>query len=193
MKRSKKLLMCAAAITIATHSNAAQNLPGRTRNLNLLPINKHMWIQFSAGQNDTGNILRDWACNCDNEDFEFNVQLTTKPHKMLVMINALGGLEKIMQNPELAAAAGSYFEKMSDQADRNIVAFIDNNLKEMLFSPDQNGKTVYNILEEKHATGEPVCVMLKELFDIYKEEIERQEEVQKDRQELEDAISKMIG
>lgn len=66
MKNSKMLFAVALAATMQTKT---ENLNGSARNLNILPLTKHAWVKLSASENDSKNILRDWACNCDNSDF----------------------------------------------------------------------------------------------------------------------------
>src|SRR5688500_1820955 len=43
-----------------------------------------LFVKLSVATNDPyqKNILRDLACNCDNDDFEIIVQLSTKPNRM---------------------------------------------------------------------------------------------------------------
>lgn len=52
MEYSKKIIALASMIVVQSN---AENLPGRTRNLNFLPINKHMWIQFSTSERESNN------------------------------------------------------------------------------------------------------------------------------------------
>lgn len=195
MKYSKKLMVCASALIITMHSNA-ENLPGRTRNLNILRYNKYMWLRTFASENDSNNILRDLACNCDNPDFELNLQLTLKPFAILNKLGhfeKLEDLEKLLDNNPIArAAAEAYLQKLSAQAERNGQAFIEDNLKEMLFSSDKDGKTVTDILEEKQSSGKMGCVLLKELFEVMKQDIIQKEEKQKERKEIEELVSRMI-
>ena len=190
MKHSKKLLVCATALIITMQSRA-ENLPGRTRNLNSLRYNKHVLVQAFTSENDSGNILRDLACNCDNEDFELNLQLTLKPFAML---NKLGNLEKLEDLEKLInnPLAEAYLQKLSAQAERNAEAFIDDNLKEMLFSRDQDGKTISDILQEKQSSGKIGCLLLKEIVKEVKQDIMQKEERQKERKEIEETVSRMI-
>jgi len=195
MKRSKKLLIGASAFIISININA-ENLPGRTRNLNIFRHNKHMWAQLSATHNDSGNVLRDLACNCDNDDFELTLQARGKPFAILNKLGTfetLEDLENFFNNPVANAAAAKYLQKLEDQATRNAKAFAQDNLKEMLFSVDQDGKTVSDILQEKQMSGKLGCLLLKVSVDMIKEEIAVAEKREQEKREIETLINQVAG
>ena len=190
MTHSKELLICSAMLMIIQQGNA-ENVPGRTRNLNMLRYNKYVWAQVSSSEKDNHNILHDLACNCDNSDFELNFQSTVKPFAVLNKLGKLEkleDLEKLLDNP----LAVLYMQKLLGQAERNTQAFINDNLKEMLFSRDQDGKTVSDILEEKQGSKKAGCLVLKAVCDVMKQEIVREEKRQEDKKEVEEWVNRLI-
>lgn len=194
MNYSKKLLIGFMALTIAAQSNA-QNLPGRTRNLNVFRCNQELLLQFYANKNDSGNVLRDLACNCDNADFELNLQSTIKPFGMLNRLESvqkIEDLEQLITDPVIVALAEIYTQRLLQQAERNIQVFVEDNLKEMLFSRDKDGKTVADILQEKQSTGKAGCIILKAFVDGMTDIMTQAEENQKEKKAIEESINKMI-
>ncbi len=195
MKHSKRLLIGASAFIIAMNINA-ENLPGRARNLNMFRHNKHMWAQLSAMHNDSGNVLRDLACNCDNSDFELTAQLTGKPFAILNKLGTfetLQDLETFFNNPMANAAATAYLQKLEVQAANNTKAFAKDNLKEMLFSVDQDGKTVFDILQEKQNSGKAGCLLLKEVAEVIKQDIAYAEKREQEKKEIEELVNQISG
>lgn len=177
MKNSKILF---AAALVVTMQAKADNLNGSTRNLNVLPLTKHAWLKFSASENDSKNILRDWACNCDNHDFEIVVEIRGKPTAMAEDLHAA---MQVIDNPVAEMIIlQAYINNIAAEVDNNLNDFAVHNLKEMLFSPGQDGKTAYDILEEKQSTGKPGCIALKKSFEAIKELIEVREHEKNSRQ-----------
>jgi len=196
MKHSKKLLVC-AIVSIFTIHGDAQNLPGRTRNLNIMRIDENMFIQFVPSEKDggdtvkdSGNILRDWAYHCDNPKFRIGIYTFVETYTPM---NQLGMIEKTGKNSAAKALAlNACLLTKAGEIEYNINAFVDNNLTEMLFSRDQDGKTVSDILREKKAEGNPGTMILQELVTDLQEIVKQRAAEKKDKQELEDSVSKMI-
>lgn len=202
MKHSKKLLVGATALIITMQSNA-ENLSGRTRNLNIFRCNKHMWVQSSAEHNDSGNIFRDLAYNCDSSGdhesgrspFRLNVTFSIEPFEMLNKLGhfeTLQDLENFLSNPMSNPVALAYLQKLEAETADNMQAYTEDNLKEMLFSVDQDGKTVSDILQEKKASGKIGCILLNELFENMKRGIVQKELIQKEKKEIEDLVSRLM-
>ena len=195
MKYLKKILMGFAAIIFSMQSNA-QNLPGRTHNLNLFCANEYMSTDASADQNGSHNVLRDMACDCDNLDGGLTIKIHIKYSALLDQLaNEMGDLdnfEKLVDNPVIKASAKAYAKKLLSEAVHGGLAFIDDNLKEMLSSRDQDGKTVFDILQEKEKSGKKGCVLLKKIFERMEQEIQMREEIQRERLKLADMIHKLV-
>lgn len=184
MKNSKKLLLLSAIAVAASIQGRTENLSGRTRDLSVLQFNKYMRLQFSTSSNGS-NFLRDLACNCDNPDFEFMQQTISKP---FAVTEELEALSNIFDNSIVnMAAIGEYLESKVAEVEKNKNNFIDDNLRELLFSQDQDGKTPFDILEEKQATGKLGCILLKLSFEALKEELRQADKIKK-AQEAEVAL-----
>jgi hypothetical protein len=198
------------ATTMVANMHAEENLQGRTQNLNIIKVTENAWMELSAGKDDTQNILRDLARNADNPNFELSFKLTVKPFAILQEIEHDGvdnisndhvamqiarlvrknnkKLEKkqgfieslATHNPEvLLIVIGAYKAKKEAEAMRN-VSRSEPNYKELLLSPDQNGKTAYDFANEKGAAGHPGAVLLKMSFDEIKKNYETQEKEKKE-------------
>jgi hypothetical protein len=210
MKNTRGLSLLIATTMVAT-MHAAENLQGRTQNLNIIKITENAWIELSAGKDDTQNILRDLARNSDNPNFELTIKTTIKPFAIIQEIERDGtdnisndyfamqiarlvresnkGLDKkqgfieslMTQNPEaMLIVWGAYKQKKEAEFQRNGMQFCDHNLKELLFSPDQDEKTAGDIADEKQAAGHVGAVVLKILFDDMKRDFIKQEEEKKE-------------
>ena len=189
-------------LVITLQSNA-ENLSGRTRNLNIFRYNKHIWVQSSAEHNDSGNIFRDLAYNCDSladpesgrSPFRLNVVFSIEPFELLNKLGhfeTLQDLERFLNNPMSNPEALAYLQELEAETGDNMQAYTEDNLKEMLFSRDQDGKTVSDILQEKKASGKVGCILLNELFEKMKQDIVHRELIQKEKKEIEDLVSKMM-
>ncbi len=196
MKHTKKIML-SAIISILTIHGSAENLPGRTRNLNIMRIAENVFIQFipidkDGGDTikDSGNILRDWAYYCDNPKLRIGTHIFVDPHPSM---NKLGMIEKTGKNSSAKSLAlNAYLLTKAAEVEYNISAFVDNNLKEMLSSRDQDGKTVSDILREKKAEGDLASIVLEDFINDLQEGLKLRGLEQNGRQELEEAVSKMI-
>lgn len=99
----------------------------------------------------------------DIEDLHAFMQIADNPAAQMIILQA-------------------YLNNKQAESESNLNDFADHNLKEMLFSPDQDGKTAYDILEEKQSIGKPGCAMLKEGFEAIKELLEAREHEKKSKQ-----------
>ncbi len=216
MNNTKGLLLVATTMVATMHG--AENLPGRTQNLNISKITENAWVELSAGKDDTQNILRDLARNANNPDFELSIKLTVKPFAILQEIEddgvdnigneylamqiarlvrdsnkragkKQGFIESIVHDPiAMGFVFGAYMEKKEAEALRNGMKF-ELNLKELLLSADSDGKTVGELVDEKQAAGHPGAVLLKVLLNEVEKDIRKNEELKKQEEEKKEAAA----
>lgn len=212
MKKAKKVL---CAVFLLSLSIKAENIAGRTRNPNILRLNKHMYIQFS-GEENSQNIFRDLACHCDdssdNPAFKMRIVTELEPYapiaeieKVLedplinpLFLNACKILapgqdiknikQLLVRNPKIRAIAMQlYVDHSFKQMDKNTEKFVNNNLKELLLSKGSDGKSALDIAREK-PEDELGCVLLREVFESIAERIGVQEDEKQQR--LQEEINK---
>lgn len=180
MNNSKKVLLVAMFLNPVW--SKAENLPGRTRNLNILSLHKYISVHLSASENDSQNILRDLACNCDNPDFEMSIALKVKPFAFAADWQQFN---EIIKNPVMREAVMEQYEQaIMHRTQKNVENFFSYNLKELLRSKDSEGKSALDIVKDKpDVMG---CTALKEAFESMEEFFQNEEK----QQNLEEEINK---
>jgi hypothetical protein len=154
----------------------AENLPGKTRNLNMTPVlNKHMAMLLYATQDDSQNILYDLASHCDDRDFEMNARVSIKPFAILsdirqkALFSAPGALiNGTSEQSFLENILFSIQNQYEEEVEQNAFAF-GNNLKELLSLPGKDGKTAREILKGKSGID---CSALSLLFDTIEQKVD---------------------
>jgi hypothetical protein len=115
------------------------------------------------------------------------------------LLNKLGDfetdeeLEEFLMNPKPSLVHLAYMQKLESEANRNMQAFTHDNLKEMLFSRDQDGKTVSDILEEKRSSRKAGCILVRKMVELAKQDIIQAEQKQQERQKIEELINQTAG
>lgn len=210
MKAEKRLLF---AILIGSLYIQTENLPGRTRNLNILRLNSNTYIEFSSNQSGSQNVFRALACNCDNPDFEMTIALKAKPIaalqdlkklfknpvtkrlllkacKKLAADQDINNIDALLRNPAIRVVAMELYVNyiLPAEWEENRKEFAEDTLRELL-SKDADGKSALDIVAEKQ--DELACVFVKELLEELSVISESMHSTEKnEKQDLHEELSK---
>lgn len=150
-----------------------------------------LYAKMSVATNDPyqKNILRDLACNCDNDDFEVIFQFSTKPNCMWKHIQSEITTKVPYRFMPTEEAMELYFVQ---ELGLNNAAQIIDGFVYYINLQDEDGKTPVDIVDEKvKNSGNPMCRELQKGWKNTLQKLAAEKELQEIAQKV-DAVDAQI-